>query len=634
MINFNNISKSFGTQAVLDNATFRINAGEHIGLVGPNGAGKSTIFDLLTGEITPDSGTIDYPKGIKFAYMRQQPEAPKDHTSLICFTENAMPEIQKIEQEMEKLEADLSDENNLNRHGELQIKFEELGGYTLRHKAEAALTGLGFKPEEMHRSFDEFSGGWQMRAELARTIISNPEILLLDEPSNYLDIPAVEWLQKFLNNFQGTLLLISHDRYLLNSLTNKTLEVANAQTEKYPGNYDFYAKARVARQQQTEAQLGKQAKVIDKTEKFIERFRSKNTKATQVQSKIKMLEKMEQISGPARIRTKGSIRLENPPDCGHEIVRLDDASFAYDGDNYILKDINLRITQGEKIALIGLNGRGKTTLLKMLAGNVTLSKGKRICGPRVISGYQSQEIADTIAPTETVFSAVKSIAYEVPDQVIRKTLGSFGFSGDAIEKNVTVLSGGEKIRLAFARLLIKPPNFLLLDEPTTHLDIQTRENLEQALKQFSGTVCIVSHDIEFIKNVAENIIEMTPPSIKPYAGNYEYFCRKKLMQEQNIDQVSDEDKKEKQTVDKKELRRLRAQQRENTKHLTQITRNAEKKIELHEAEKKEIHALMAGGGNVNYQELNIKLHEIQTKINNYTQLWENASIEIEFAENS
>ena len=619
---------------VLDNATFCINAGEHVGIVGPNGAGKSTIFDLLIGEITPDAGTIDYPKGIKFAYMRQQPAAPEDHTSLICFTENAMPEIQKIEQEMEKLEADLSDEKNLNRHGELQIKFEELGGYTLRHKAEAALTGLGFKPEEMHKSFDEFSGGWQMRAELARTIISNPEILLLDEPSNYLDIPAVEWLQKFLNNFQGTLLLISHDRYLLNSLTNKTLEVANAQTEKYPGNYDFYAKARIERQQQTEAQLDKQAKVIDKTEKFIERFRSKNTKATQVQSKIKMLEKMEQITGPAKIRTKGKIRLETPPDCGHEIVRLDDASFAYDGDNYILQDINLRITQGEKIALIGLNGRGKTTLLKMLAGNVTLSQGKRTCGPRVISGYQSQEIADTIAPTETVFSAVKSIAYEVPDQVIRKTLGSFGFSGEAIEKNVTVLSGGEKIKLAFARLLIKPPNFLLLDEPTTHLDIQTRENLERALKQFPGTVCIVSHDIEFIKHVAETVIEMTPPSIKPYAGNYEYFCRKKQMQEQNIDQDSDEDNKDTQTVDKKELRRLRAQQREETKHLTQIIKNAEKKIELHEAKKEKIHALMAEGEDVNYQDLNIKLHELQTKIDNYTKLWENASIEIEIAENS
>jgi ATP-binding cassette subfamily F protein 3 len=634
MINFNNISKSFGTQAVLDNATFQINTGEHVGIVGPNGAGKSTIFDLLTDEITPDAGTIDYPKGTKFAYMRQQPAAPEDNTSLICFTENAMPEIQKIEQEMKKLEEDLSNEKNLHKHGKLQIRFEALGGYTLRHRAEAALTGLGFKVEEMHKSFDAFSGGWQMRAELARTIISNPEILLLDEPSNYLDIPAVEWLQKFLNNFPGTLLLISHDRYLLNTLTNKTLEVANAQTEKYPGNYDFYAKARVDRQQQTEAQLDKQAKVIDKTEKFIERFRSKSSKATQVQSKIKMLEKMEQVTGPAKIKNKGSIRLEAPPNCGHEIVRLDDASFAYDGDNYILENINLRITQGEKIAVIGLNGRGKTTLLKMLAGNVALSKGKRTCGPRVISGYQSQEIADTIAPTETVFSAVKSMAYEVPDQVIRKTLGSFGFSGEAIEKNVTVLSGGEKIRLAFARLLIKPPNFLLLDEPTTHLDIQTRESLEQALSKFQGTVCIVSHDIEFIKNVAETVIEMTPPDIKPYAGNYEYFCRKKQMQEQNTNQAVDENVKEKQTVDKKELRRQRAQQRENTKHLTQIIKNSEKKIEILEGEKAKIHALMAEGGEVNYQELNIKLHDIQTKVNNYTQLWENASLEIEIAENS
>ena len=634
MINVNNITKTFGTQTVLDNVTFRINQGEHVGIVGPNGAGKSTIFDLLTAEITADGGTIEYPKGSKFAYMRQQPQAPDTQTTLINFTEDALPEVAAIEREMEEIEHDLADEKKLKRLGELQIKYEQLGGYTLRHRAEAALSGLGFKADEMHRNFNEFSGGWQMRAELARTIISNPEILLLDEPSNYLDIPAVEWLQKFLNNFDGTLLLISHDRYLLNSLTNKTLEVANAQTEKYPGNYDYYAQARVERQRQTEAQLEKQGKVIDKTEKFIERFRSKNTKATQVQSKIKMLEKMEHISGPKRIRTKGAIRLENPPDCGHEVVRLDDASFAYDGDNFILENINLRITKGEKIALIGLNGRGKTTLLKMLSGHVPLSKGKRVCGPRVISGYQSQEIADTIAETETVYSAVKSVANEVSDQVIRKTLGSFGFSGEAIEKNVTVLSGGEKIRLAFARLLIKPPNFLLLDEPTTHLDIQAREGLEKALKKFPGTVCIVSHDIEFIKNAADTVIEMTPPGIKPYAGDYDYFCRKKQMSEQQAGNETQRQSSSTQTVDKKELRRLRAQQRENTKHLTKIIKAAEKKLEDLEQAKAYLHEQMAQGGDVNYQDLNIKLHKIQLEINDYTQKWEDASVEIEIAENS
>lgn len=629
MINFNNISKFFGTQTVLENVTFRINAGEHVGIVGPNGAGKSTIFELLTKEITADSGSIDYPKGVKFAYMRQQPDIEESDATLISFTEDAMPELKEIEDQISALEKDLSIEKNLEKLGVLQTRFEELGGYTLRHKAEAALFGLGFRDKDLHRKFVEFSGGWQMRAELARTIISEPEVLLLDEPSNYLDVPAVEWLQKFLKNFHGTMLLISHDRYLLNTLTDKTLEVANGQVEKYPGNYDFYIKARIDRMHQTEAMQAKQEKIIEKTEKFIERFRSKNTKSSQVQSRIKMLEKMEKVSGPKQIRSKGRIRLETPPECGHEIVRLDNASFTYDGTNFILKDINLRITNGEKIALIGLNGRGKTTLLKMLAGRVELTTGKRVCGPRVVSGYQSQEFADTIAETETVFSALKSIAYDVPDQSIRKTLGSFGFSGDSIDKSVSVLSGGEKIRLAFARLLIKPPNFLLLDEPTTHLDIQTREALETALKEFSGTVCIVSHDIEFVRHVADRVIEMTPPGITSYAGNYEYFCRKKQMSEKMTDSKSESLKKDNQKPDKKEQRRLRAQQRENTKHLTKIIRHAEKKLEELEHSKAYLLEQMSKGGDVNYQNLNIKLHNIEQQIAEYTQQWEDASIEIE-----
>jgi ATP-binding cassette, subfamily F, member 3 len=336
-----------------------------------------------------------------------------------------------------------------------------------------------------------------MRAELARVLASNPAILLLDEPSNYLDIPAIEWLQKFLRDYAGTLIMISHDRFLLNSLTTVTIEVAHGRAERYEGNYDTYVRQREVRYHQRLAAQRNQERQREKLETFIERFKAKSTKAAQAQSKMKMLARLDAVELPKIVVSPGRIRLRPPPHCGVEVVRLENAGLTYDNVRWVLQGIDLRLTRGEKVALVGFNGLGKTTLLRMLAGRLPLSEGKRVVSHNVVIGYQSQDFAETMDPGRTVYEMVKSVASDVSDQETRTLLGGFGFSGDAIDKNVGVLSGGEKIRVAFARLLIKPPNFLVLDEPTTHLDIQARERLEEALQNFEGTMCVVSHDIDF-----------------------------------------------------------------------------------------------------------------------------------------
>jgi ATP-binding cassette subfamily F protein 3 len=506
MTDFQNVTKRFGTQPVLINASFRINPGEHVGIVGPNGSGKSTVANLISGESLPDSGTISLPNNSAVGYLRQQIAAEHSSLPLLEFAEGGVAKLRQIEHELADIEKKLAGSADkaglLKKLGDLQTEFEHLGGYDLRHRTEAALTGLGFRPGDTERTIGEFSGGWQMRAALTRCLVANPDILILDEPSNYLDLPAVEWLQRYLRGFKGTLVLISHDRYLLNTLTRVTIEVANGFAERYAGNYDQYVKERVTRYETRIAAQKNQDRKREKAEKFVERFRAQATKASQVKSRIKMIERMEKVEVPLRIVSRGTIRIPAPSRCGHEVVRLDDAGLSYDGKTMILQDINLRIERGSKIAIVGHNGLGKTTLLRLISGKLAPSAGKRTLGHNVVVGYQSQEFTDTMDPSNTVLETIKSRNRDLREQTIRGLLGGFGFSGNAVEKKVSVLSGGEKVRLAFAALLGNPPNFLLLDEPTTHLDITARETLEEALRQYEGTLCFVSHDVSFVRNIA------------------------------------------------------------------------------------------------------------------------------------
>lgn len=642
MIDFQNVSKHFGTQDVLIDACFRINPGERIGIVGPNGTGKSTVVDLIAGEISPDNGTVTLPNNCRIGYLHQQLKQDDSHTPLLEFAENAVPGLVALEKQIEKLETALSEKKSdqeklLARLGDCQTDYEHLGGYEIRHKTEAALSGLGFAETSFSRDLSEFSGGWQMRASLARCLVGNPDILLLDEPSNYLDIPAIEWLQRYLRDFNGTLILISHDRYLLNTLTTSTLEVANTHTEKYKGNYDHYAKERTLRYEQRLSAQKNQDKKREHTERFIERFRSQATKATQVKSKIKMLERMDEVRIPQQIVSKGKIRISRPSRCGHEVIRLEESGLTYNGEDWVLRKVDLRIERGEKIALVGLNGMGKTTLLRILSGELDLSEGKRVLGHKVIVGYQSQEFADTMSPSSTVFNTVRSVASDLSDGEVRSLLGGFGFSGDAVDKQVSVLSGGEKVRLAFARLLIRPPNLLLLDEPTTHLDIAAREALEEALKSYQGTLCIVSHDIEFVRNVATSIIGMIPQGIERFNGAYDDY-KEWIEGRKNTGDTSSDKNRKQQTestgLDKKALRKQRAEERKATasqkRKLKKIISRAENQIEVFEKEQiKLTEELSSENPETSFEEINRRLSFIQNEISNYTRKWEEAAMEIE-----
>ncbi|MBP7276269.1 MAG: ABC-F family ATP-binding cassette domain-containing protein, partial [Kiritimatiellae bacterium] len=525
MIDFIGVSQQFGGQTVLDAASFRINPGERVGVVGPNGAGKSTIFALIAGELSPQQGEVVTPRNTRLGWLRQHLSAHATHATLVEFTQ-AQPALDALRAEWSALEhapaaTPEAERARLRRIGEIQHEFEHLGGYALRSRAEAALSGLGFPVSDFNRPFREFSGGWQMRAEMARTLIGAPDLLMLDEPSNYLDLPAVEWLQRFLRSFAGTLLLISHDRYLLRSLTDRTLEVHGGQTVKYPGGYDFYLKERETRYEQQRAARRKYVEHREHLEQFIRRFRAQASKAALVQSRIKQLEKLPEVKAPPAPPDLSHLRIASPPHCGRHVLRMKGAGMTYDGRRWIFRGVDLELSRGDKVAVVGYNGMGKTTMIRAMAGALPLSEGERIEGHQVVVGYQSQDVAETMPPDRTAFSIVRSANPDLGEREARTLLGSFGFSGEAAEKRCDVLSGGERIRLAFARLFARPPNLLLLDEPTTHLDIHGREALERAIREYEGTVCLVSHDVTFVRNTVTRIIAIGPEGVAVYPGGYD-----------------------------------------------------------------------------------------------------------------
>jgi ATP-binding cassette subfamily F protein 3 len=655
MIQFNNVSKSFGQQQVIIEASFAVHDGERVGIVGPNGAGKSTLFEMLAGNTTPDKGDCSYPSGQRLGYVRQQLHPFAQKATLLEYTENAVPEIREMQQEIEQIEHELDslsgeDQSRaLKRLGNLQTEFEHLGGYAIKNRAEAILSGLGFSVKRFHDLFSSFSGGWQIRAELARVLVAQPDILLLDEPTNYLDVPAVEWLRDFLKNYAGTLLLISHDRFLLNSLTSVTIEVMGGHTTRYNGNYAHYMQEREARHDQLIAQKRNIDRKKEQLERFIDRFKGKATKASQAQSKQKQLDRLEDIEVRS-ITIKGPrIRLPKPPRSGQEVVRLEQASFSYDGKNPVFTQIDLRLERGDRAALVGLNGMGKTTLLRLIAGHLTLTEGKVSIGHGVEMGYQSQDYADTMDPERTVFETVKTYASDRTEGEIRQLLGGFGFHGDDIEKRVLVLSGGEKVRLALARLLLRPLNFLLLDEPTTHLDIYAREALEEALQTYEGTLCLVSHDIEFVKAVANTIFYLTPDGITRYFGNYEYF-RQKLAEEQALKeeaaapaenaaapvptptkQVPAESNV---AVNRKQRKREEAMIRNEISKLKKpqeaIVLETEATMEALDQEQEEIYAALAEAKpDTDFAALNRRLIEIKKEMDHEATRWEEAADKLE-----
>ena len=647
MLDFKGISVHYGHQDVLTDVTFRVNKGDRVGVVGPNGSGKSTLFKIVLGEMSTDKGELVIESSPRIGFTRQNPAPDHDGETLLEYAQRGIPGLSDMEAEMSELESDLADPQKMKRYGELQTSFEHLGGYDIETRVKVALGGLGFTTEEFQHPFASFSGGWRMRAELSRVLASKPDLLLLDEPSNYLDLPAVDWLQKFLKAYDGTLMLISHDRYLLRTLTDIIVEVDAGTATRYEGNLDWYLREREVRYEHLKAAKENQDHHREQLQRFVDRFRAQATKAAQAQSRQKLIDKIdaERIVLPKRYTNSGRLRLAEPPPSGIEMFRCENLGFSYDGVKKVFSGLEFNISHGDKVALIGYNGLGKTTLMRIIAGTRQPTEGRAVLGHNVVPGYLSQEFAETIPPDLTVYRNAKN-AWDAqgggPEKVFRNQLGAFGFDENDVEKPAGVLSGGEKIRLAFLRLFLSAPNFLLLDEPTTHLDLDGRRLLQDALQKYGGTILLVSHDIDFVRAVATSVLEITREGIRQFPGGYDYYREKVEVQRGGKTEKAGDGKPERRLdgerpqaqLSKKELRQQRAAERAKiaprVKELKNRVEMAEAKLdELQKALDEASAELFNPTPTTDFAEANRKVRTLQFEIDRYTAEWEEAATELE-----
>ena len=523
MIQLDGITKGFGGQVLFREVTWRIAERERIGLVGPNGAGKTTLCRILAGLEEPDAGQVSRPRGVTVGYLPQE-VAGSVTGSVLAEALSGFAEVWALEREMEDVARALetvSSEALTERYGELQHRFEALGGYRLETQARTILSGLGFRPDEVARPLTEFSGGWRMRAALARLLLLAPSLLLLDEPTNHLDLASLAWLEDFLTSYDGTVVVVSHDRYFLNRMVTSIADLTPEGLVLYPGDYDDFLVEREARRELLEARARNQAKRIAEVERFIERFRYKATKARQVQSRIKMLERVDRLEVPGA-RRQVHFSFPEPPRTGRRVATLTGMHKAY-GDNVVYAGVDVAVERGERLALVGDNGAGKSTFLKILAGVLPFERGERVLGAHVAVHYYAQHQLDALDPGRTVLEELEAVAPEATHTRLRTILGAFLFSGDSVEKKVAVLSGGEKARLALARMLVRPAALLCLDEPTNHLDLASREVLESALAGFPGTIVFISHDRYFINRIATVVVEVAHGTLTRYPGSYDDY---------------------------------------------------------------------------------------------------------------
>lgn len=537
MIQLDNISKEYPDGILFSNVSLLIKKNMRIGLVGPNGSGKTTILRLMLGEELPDTGSIQKNKNLSIGYLPQDIIIGTKR-SILDEVLDSFPEIRDIETRLEIVSSEIAsnpnDKKKLKILGDLQQRFDSIGGWTIDKKAKEILGGLGFTEDQFHRNLDTFSGGWRMRVALAGILLKNPEVLFFDEPTNHLDLDATIWLESFLAAWKGSLVMISHDREFLNKSVNHIIEIDQAKVILYKGNYLSYRKQKQIRIEQQLAAYLNQQDSIAQTKRFIERFRYKNTKSRQVQSKIKQLEKLELIDEPTQNKKRINIRISQPARSPLKIVNLKDISKNY-GDISVYDNLNIEIERGQMIGLVGHNGAGKSTLLKMLAGVEPISSGVLRYGKDVTTAYFAQHQLEVLEPNMTVYESMQSVSSGKNESELRSYLGSFLFSGDAVDKLIKVLSGGEKSRLALAKMLIQPANLLLLDEPTNHLDMISRDVVEAALKKYDGTIVCISHDRHFLNTITNITYEIGNRGVVIYAGNYDYYIWKK---ESRIDKNS------------------------------------------------------------------------------------------------
>jgi ATPase subunit of ABC transporter with duplicated ATPase domains len=530
MIRLDNVSKQVGHQILFIEASAALQKGEKIGLVGPNGAGKTTLFRMIAGQEPPDEGQVSLDRGITIGYFSQDVGEMAGRSAVAEVMDGAGP-VSVVAGELKALEAAMADPGRADdmdeiiaRYGEVQHRFEELDGYALDGRAREALSGLGFSNEMMDGDVGALSGGWKMRVALARILLMRPDVMLLDEPSNHLDLESLIWLEQFLRGYEGALLMTSHDREFINRIINKVVEIDGGTLTTFSGDYEFYEQQRALNEKQQQAQFERQQAMLAKEIKFIERFKARASHAAQVQSRVKKLDKIERVEPPKRRQTV-AFEFLPAPRSGEDVVSLKNVYKGY-GSRSIYEGLDFMIRRRERWCVMGINGAGKSTLLKLVAGSTEPDDGTVAVGGSVKMGYFAQHAMDLLDGERTVFQWLEDSFPQAGQGSLRALAGCFGFSGDDVEKKCRVLSGGEKARLVMAQMLFDPPNFLVLDEPTNHLDLATKEMLINALSEFEGTMLFVSHDRHFLAALSNRVLELTPEGIHQFGGGYtEYVTR-------------------------------------------------------------------------------------------------------------
>ena len=641
MFSISNISVQFSGESLFEDVSFIINRRDRIGLVGKNGAGKTTLMRIMMGQFTPDSGNVAIPSGSKAGYL---PQEMKLHSRQSVFDEtlNAFAEVKQLEQQIRKLTEEITQRTDYETDAYQKLteklataseRYELLGGSTQDARAERVLLGLGFERTDLHRPLAEFSGGWQMRVELAKLLLQSPELLLLDEPTNHLDIESIQWLEDFLTDYPGAVMLVSHDRAFLDNITNRTLEISLGKLYDYKVCYSDYELLREERLEQEMAAFTNQQREIAQIERFITRFRAKSTKARQVQSRVKMLKKMEKVEVEELDTSAIHFRFPEAPPSGKISLEATEIEKSY-GDHQVLSDLNFMVARGERIAFVGRNGEGKTTLARIITGELE-HQGIMKLGHQVKIGYFAQNQSEYLDPDKTVFQTLDDIAAGEVRKHTRNILGGFLFSGDDIEKKVKVLSGGEKARLSIARLLLEPVNLLVLDEPTNHLDMRSKDILKNALLQYKGTIIVVSHDRDFLQGLTEKVFEFRNRQVKEFLGDiYDFISARRIDSLTALEVKKKEAKTEAGFVseNRKSYEQKKGHERKLRK-LEKLIAGCEAEIEKLEKQAAEMEAIIADPSlnqlKVTSGEVFSEYENVKKQIREQEALWEKHHIELE-----
>ena len=642
MISLDNLTVSYGGWTLFDGISFLINEKDRIGLVGKNGAGKTTLLRIITGEQQPTEGAVTMNGECTIGYLPQQMRVA-DTTTLKAETEKAFDEVLRLEAEIAALTAEVAErtdyeseeyESLLHRMNDAQDRYHILGGDTREADIEKTLLGLGFKRTDFERATSEFSGGWRMRIELAKLLLRRPSIFLLDEPTNHLDIESIQWLEEYLRNYNGAVLLISHDRAFLDNVTTRTVELSLGHIYDYKVPYSKFVELRAERRAQQMAAYENQQKLIEKTEEFIEKFRYKPTKSNQVQSRIKQLEKLERIEVEEEDLATLNIKFPPAPRSGQIVAEIKEVGKAF-GEKRIFSDATFTIERGQKIALVGRNGEGKTTMARMIIGELEQSEGTIKLGANVNIGYYAQNQDDLMDGEFTVFDTLDRVAVGDIRTRLRDILGAFLFRGEDIDKKVKVLSGGERSRLAMARLMLEPYNLLVLDEPTNHMDMRSKDILKRAIQKYDGTVIVVSHDRDFLDGMVDRIYEFRDGGVKEYLGGIYYFLEKRKVE--SLQEIERKDTPTATaTAKESSTGKLTYEQK---KEQEKILRKLRKAVETIEAELAEIEAKIAAYDEkfataTEYNEADYAAYnDLKAQYDKQMHEWEKASYELEITEN-